>query len=261
MPIRRWLRDRLRPGFSPPTARVRARPRPVLSDRPLADAGLASWDSKLLAGLECREVHPGLVEVDLLTPEGATRVRTELQSARRWCVQTGCVPPPPNSMHEAGAEAHLLGLEAWAQGLALEVLAPLSHRLLPTHAPAPPPEVHAFSVDYGPMGDTDLAQHVDDSQVTVNLWLGGDAEGSAVVFEGVRCLMHLDVPLRASEVFAWRGRPGVALIHAGLHRHRTEAVGSGQRDSLIFWLQDPAVRSARFEDASDGRCPSWCGCG
>ncbi|HCH61554.1 MAG TPA: hypothetical protein DFR83_02035 [Deltaproteobacteria bacterium] len=234
-------------------------PLPVLSDRPLADAGLRTFDRSLLASLEHQEVHPGLFEVDLLTPAAAARVRAELQAARDWCIQTGCVPPPPNSMHEAGADTHLLGLDQWASGLASDVLAELAHRLLPDHAPQPPPDVHAFSVDYGPSGDTDLAQHVDDAQVTVNLWLGGDAADSAVVFEGVRCLMHLDIPLHRTEEFAWRGRPGVALVHAGLHRHRTRAVGAGQRDSLIFWLQDPVVRAARFEDAQQAQCPDWCG--
>lgn len=213
----------------------------------------------MLGALEHREVHPGLFEVDLLTPIAAARVRAELEAARAWCIQTGCVPPPPNSMHEAGAELQLLGLETWAHGLFTDVLAELAHRLLPAHAPTPPPQLHAFSVDYGPSGDTDLAQHVDDAQVTVNLWLGGDAADSSVIFEGLRCLMHLDAPPTDEECFAWRGRPGVALVHAGLHRHRTRPVGPGQRDSLIFWLQDPVVREARFDEANHGRCPPWCG--
>lgn len=259
MPLRRWLKDRLRPSPPPSTHRARPVPVPTLSERPLSDAGLARWDASMLASLSHREVHPGLFEVELLTPSAAARVRAELQAARDWCVQTGCVPPPPNSMHEAGAETHLLGLDAWAKGLSSSVLADLAHRLLPQHAPTPPPAVHAFSVDYGPTGDTDLAQHVDDAQVTVNLWLGGDATDSAVVFEGLRCIMHLDVPIGSAEPFAWRGRPGVALVHAGLHRHRTRAVGTGQRDSLIFWLQDPEVRAARFDEAHRGVCPEWCG--
>jgi hypothetical protein len=257
MPLRRWLKDRLRPAPSHPPPPHR--PPPTLDRRSLAHPALAAWNRDLLGSLAHREVHPGLFEVDLLTAEGASLLRQELQAARDWCARTGCVPPPPNSMHEAGAELHLLGLEPFARGLALDVLAPLAHDLLPVHAPSPPPDLHAFSVDYGPLGDTDLAQHVDDAQVTVNLWLGGDATDSAVVFEGVRCLVHLDVAPRPEEVFAWRGRPGAALVHAGLHRHRTRAVGQGQRDSLIFWLQDPSVRAARFADADHGWCPEWCG--
>lgn len=257
MPLRRWLRSRLRPPPSPPAA-VR-RPPPVLSARPLSNPRLARLDPATLAHGTATEVHPGLFEVPLLTPEAAAELLAELSHARQWCLSSGVLPPPPNSMHAAGVELHRVHLDAWAQDLHQQVLADLAHRLFPDHAPRPPPDLHSFSVDYGPTGDTDLAQHVDDAQVTVNLWLGGDATGSAVVFEGVRCLMHLDVDPRPDEVFAWRGRPGTALVHAGLHRHRTEPVGQGQRDALIFWLQDPAVRQARFDDADHSRCPDWCG--
>ena len=152
-----------------------------------------------------------------------------------------------------------IGLSGWVEPLHHEVLAPLATRIFPDTSPTPPPNVHAFSVEYGRSADRDLAQHVDDSQVTVNLWLGGEAEGSAVVFEGHRCLNHLDVPPRAEEIFRWVGVPGEALIHRGLHRHRTTPIHSGKRQSIIFWLQDPQVRKATFESAQRNACDPHCG--
>jgi len=152
-----------------------------------------------------------------------------------------------------------LGILPWAEALHTETLAPLAFKIFPDVVNRPPPKLHAFSVDYGPGGDRDLAQHVDDSQVTVNLWLGGAAEGTEVVFEGHRCLNHLDVRMRDEEAFRWQGRPGEALIHRGLHRHRTEPVQQGRRESLIFWLQDPDAREAMFARASDGECEPYCG--
>jgi hypothetical protein len=224
------------------------------------DAGLATFSADMLCAPSAPvQVFPGLFSVPLLTDATVQRLQAELQAAQDWCAREGVAPPPPNSMHEAGMMLELLGLVPWAGALVRDRLAPLAATLFPDHTQGPPPTLHAFSVDYGPMGDRRLAQHVDDAAVTANLWLGGDAEGSAVVFEGLRCLSHLDVAPRMEEIFAWKGQPGEVLLHAGLHRHRTEAVGQGQRSSLIFWMQDPSVRARIFDDAEHGRCPPWCG--
>lgn len=258
MPLRSWLRRRRARGGVVP--RPRPGPPPELRSRPLQDAELSAFSRNMLAPpRDPVEVAPGLFTVPLLTAQTVERLRAELAAAAAWCARSGVEPPPPNSMHRAGLMVELLGLDGWARGLAAARLAPLAARLFPDHTAGPPPEVHAFSVDYGPAGDRQLAQHVDDAAVTANLWLGGDATGSAVVFEGVRCLAHLDVDPLPHEVFEWRGEPGEVLLHAGLHRHRTAPVGRGARASLIFWLQDPAVRARVFAAADGGECPPWCG--
>lgn len=258
MPLRSWLRRRR--DRAAPTPLVRPSPPPELGSRPLQDGVLQAFSDEMLAPPSAPvERAPGLYTLPLLTAETVARLRAELDAAAAWCARHGVEPPPPNSMHRAGLMMEQLGLQAWAQGLAQARLAPLAAELFPAHTSGPPAGVHAFSVDYGPMGDRQLAQHVDDAAVTANLWLGGDAEGSAVVFEGVRCLAHLDAEPRPDEVFAWKGEPGEVLLHAGLHRHRTLPVGRGSRASLIFWLQDPEVRQRVFADADAGRCPDWCG--
>jgi hypothetical protein len=203
------------------------------------------------------EVHPGLFRVQLFTPEAASCLRSALLGARDWHLERGQWLLPPNSMHQAGFKTEDVGLTTWVDSLVESVLSELAQRLFPQAMPAAPTGVHSFLVDYGAGVDRDLSQHVDDSQVTVNLWLGGECEGSEVRFEGTRCVRHLDLRFGPEELFAWRGRPGEALVHLGLHRHRTLPILSGERQSLIFWLQHSEVRQ-RWLQAKGTDCPSPC---
>ena len=203
------------------------------------------------------EEHCGLFRVQLLEPEAASILRSSLLRARDWHRERGRWLPPPNSMHRAGFKTEDVGLTPWVESLVESVLSELAQRLFPQAMPAAPTGVHSFLVDYGDGVDRDLSQHVDDSQVTVNLWLGGECEGSEVRFEGTRCVRHLDLRFGPEELFAWRGRPGEALVHLGLHRHRTLPILSGERQSLIFWLQHSEVRQ-RWLQAKGTDCPSPC---
>jgi hypothetical protein len=203
------------------------------------------------------EVHPGLFRVQLLQPETIGSLRSVLVEARDWHRQRGQRLSPPNSMHQAGFKVEDVGLDAWVDWFVERVLSDIAQELFPEAMLSPPTGVHAFLVDYGDGADRDLSQHVDDSQVTVNLWLGGDSEGAEVRFEGLRCVRHLDLSLVAEDLFAWRGRPGEALIHLGLHRHRTLPILSGERQSLIFWLQHSEVRQ-RWLHPQGQDCASPC---
>jgi hypothetical protein len=205
------------------------------------------------------EVHPGLFRLRLFTPEAAASLRSALLRARDWHLERGQWLLPPNSMHQAGFKTEDVGLSNWVESLVDSVLSELAQRLFPQAMPAAPTGVHSFLVDYGDGVDRDLSQHVDDSQVTVNLWLGGDCDGSEVRFEGQRCVRHLDLRAQTEEFFTWRGQPGEALVHLGLHRHRTLPILAGERQSLIFWLQHKEVRE-RWLHPQDQDCPSPCPC-
>ena len=203
------------------------------------------------------EEHPGLFRVQLLEPEAAGVLRAALLRARDWHRNSGQWLLPPNSMHQAGFKTEDVGLTPWVESFVESALAGLAQQLFPQAMPSDPTGVHSFLVDYGDGVDRDLSQHVDDSQVTVNLWLGGESEGSEVRFEGARCVRHLDLRVDSDELFAWRGRPGEALVHLGLHRHRTLPILSGERQSLIFWLQHSEVRQ-RWLQPQEKDCPSPC---
>jgi hypothetical protein len=95
--------------------------------------------------------------------------------------------------------------------------------------------VHGFLVEYGAHRDRDLAYHVDDSEITLNLCLDGDFVGSEVVFAGLRCLEHRQSPIDPSERLAVDHEPGVALLHAGALRHWVEPIQAGTRSNLILW--------------------------
>ena len=200
------------------------------------------------------EVHPGLFEVQLITPAAAEHIRASAEAVKERSSELRRHLTPPNSMHYAGFRTQEVGWDASLMSLLGDRMAELACELFPEAMPGAPTGCHSFLVDYGPEADRDLSLHVDDSQVTFNLWLGGDAEGTEVRFEGMRCVRHLQSGVDSGEAFGWIGRPGRALVHRGLHRHRTLPVYSGERQSLIFWLTHEPVRE-RWLGGESSFCP------
>ena len=167
----------------------------------LGDEVLLRLRSDSVCGPNIEEVHPGLFRVQLLQPETMASLRSVLVEARDWHRQRGQRLSPPNSMHQAGFKVEDVGLDAWVDSFVERVLSDIAQELFPEAMLSPPTGVHGFLVDYGDGADRDLSQHVDDSQVTVNLWLGGDSEGAEVRFEGLRCVRHLDLsPATSAEL-------------------------------------------------------------
>ena len=115
---------------------------------------------------------------------------------------------------------------------------------------------HEAVVEYGLAGDQDLGFHVDDSEVTVNLCLRNTAVGSELYFQGRRCANHRQDPVRPGEEVVVGHQPGVALIHAGSHRHGVYGISQGARRNLILWSSSSAYRAVTgFWDSADW-CPS-----
>lgn len=116
--------------------------------------------------------------------------------------------------------------------------------------------VRSFVVRYDESAGRDLALHYDESDVTLNLCLGGSFRGGALSFRGLRdpaCAALLDEPAMASgeggaasvdglPEDSWERSlelahaPGVAYIHLGDHFH--EALHTtGTRYNLIMWCR------------------------
>jgi hypothetical protein len=112
---------------------------------------------------------------------------------------------------------------------------------------------HAFLAEYSRGGDEELGFHVDDSAVTLNLCLGTDFSGSELYFEGLRCDQHRQTWAGPDESFEYEHEPGVAILHAGRHRHGVLPLRRGARRNLILWCQSSEAKAAAAS------CQPWCG--
>ena len=239
-------------------------PPPTMADWLSSAPDLKDWTHGIThprfdpgAELGGRAIGPHLTEFDdLLHPGFLELLLREIDAFTAWRDEVGAQIEPPNSMHEGGFVLEPLGLAAAMDAIAREVLTPLAGRLFPAHAFGPLTEAHAFIAEYGGYGDQDLGFHVDDSEVTLTLCLGGDFIGSDIYFSGVRCADHRqDVEIKAERT-VYSPSPGKGLVHLGAHRHGVLPIESGERRSLIVWARDPSLNEERA--FGTGRCPSWC---
>ena len=244
--------------------------RPVPEDYVLKDQGLQSieavdwapaWRSGTSATDEppMKAVHPDVWVGPVLSPEWCERLLVEAETYRQWTQKYGSVWSIPNSMHHRGILLSELGLEGLFELWMRSQLQPWAERNLGSHLAGPLTEYHAYLVEYSPESQSDLGFHVDDSQVTLNLCLGREFEGSELYFEGPRCALHVDSPSRSGEPFEWRHRPGIAVLHAGKNRHGVRPIWKGRRWSLIVWFRDGTGRARWDADWEAERCPDWCG--
>ena len=229
---------------------------PLPDEALILDAGfVASMESQEATKAWWREVHPGVYAARVLS-EGSRQALCEAISA--YEAQASGEDARTNSMHKRGLVSEALGLDDALDQLVSDWLAPVAHALFGPHIEGRVCEHHSYVVRYGPGFDADLAFHVDDAEVTLNLCLERSGEGSELVFEGVRCGMHVDDEARDSERFVWRHEPGVALMHAGKNRHRVSPIQAGLRRNLIIWMRDGGGVARWEEGWARGRCPPWC---
>jgi len=192
---------------------------------------------------------PGVLRTPLLTPAACARILREADARL-----ADADARPPNSMHEAGAMLESLGMERLVDELLAGPLGALVADEFPEFGGRSIDHHHSYLVDYGRDGDGDLGFHVDDSEVTLNLCLGGSFSGAELVMMGLRCERHRQDAVRPGEELEIEHEVGVCVLHAGRHRHRVDPILRGRRRNLIAWLRSRAVRS----DPPEG-CPPWCG--
>ena len=203
-------------------------------------------------------VAPDLFALRILSVETCTSLLAELDAFEDWAARHGVEPERPNSMNYSGVILADIGLQGSMTWLRDAVLAPLGEALLPGFCPEGFDDHHAFAVAYGDGRDRDLGFHADDSELTLNLCLGDSFAGGDLYFEGRRCLLHRQHPTLPQDRVLWTHRPGVALVHAGAHRHGAMPIRSGRRSNLIVWARSSAVRAGQEELAEAGGCPDWC---
>ncbi len=248
------LRQHLRRARLPATPAEPWRPRHPALQRSWLDAAHPALRDALQAGdptAVVDEVHPGVFTFPAWHPEACAQLDGEL----RALAGRGAEGEPPNTMHRYGAVLDSLGDADAAHAWMTAVIAPLAAALFPEVGGAELTDHHAFAVAYGPGADRELGFHVDESEVTFNLCLSAEGQGGDLYFAGRRCMAHSQDGARAGEHFTWRHQPGVAVLHAGAHRHGVYPMASGRRRGLIVWCRSPSHRASR----DPWECAPWCG--
>ena len=206
-----------------------------------------------------RELHPGLFALRILRPEACARLLQQIDVARERELERGGQISIPNSMHQHGALLGELGFESLLVDLRTRWIRPIAAHVLPQFNGATLNAHHGYLVEYARDKDERLGFHVDDSDITFNLCLSSDsAEGAELTMLGLRCDQHRQTDVLPGERYEYRHEPGVAVLHAGRHRHRVEELRSGARRNLILWCRDAAPFAVSPDELA---CQPWCAWG
>ena len=197
-------------------------------------------------------IGPDLYRLPVFTPEALTQFDAEIKQLLNWIKINNVQMQVPNSMNEYGLILSHIGFQRQMNLLLATTIVPLATELFPEVGGASLDAQHAFVVDYGIAGDSDLGFHVDNSEVTLNLCLGGHFRGSNLYFQGRRCPEHRQTPHQTTEHIEVEHQVGMAILHAGAHRHGVYPIEQGERRSLIMWCSSETYR------AQTTTCPDWC---
>ena len=166
------------------------------------------------------DVHPSIFVVALCSPAQCAALLRRVDRQRDG--------EAPNSMNKYGV---VLGgeLKPLLARLVAHHIAPIAADEYPELQPLKK-HPYAFVVDYDVKKQRSLAAHFDSSDVTLNLCLGGEFRGGAVVFyKGNK------------PEFEYQHDVGYAVVHRGSHIHRAKPITRGTRSNLILWCSARAA--------------------
>jgi predicted 2-oxoglutarate/Fe(II)-dependent dioxygenase YbiX len=83
----------------------------------------------------------------------------------------------------------------------------------------------------------DLSEHVDDSEVTLNVCLGKEFQGGSLYFKGIK-----GTESEYKENIEYNHKVGKAVLHVGKHIHGANKIESGERVNLIIWCRASSMR-------------------
>jgi len=217
-------------------------PDAVLHDvvQPQLHSALASGDLAVLRSL-ARHEFEDVYSVPLLRPRACERLRDEAEARRAWCRARGLQSPGlllgarwyPRSMDRR--------YDAFFERLLRGALRPLDAALYGEAAPLA--HHHDYCICYEEGADRALKPHTDDSDLTVNVFLGSSGaphEGAELLLlapteEDTRCgTPRLDRFAGASRRYRHE-EVGRAVLHPGDRWHAVQPLQSGCRWNFLMW--------------------------
>ncbi|CAE7737320.1 ogfod2 [Symbiodinium pilosum] len=191
-----------------------------------------------IAGLKSagllQELRPGIWTFPVFTRAFCDALESELSHFRA----SGLPRSAPNTMNRHGIIMSELGFEELLDPLVFEYVNVLASRLLPAFTEFLD-SYRGFTVLYEAVqdGDKGLDMHYDNSEVTLNVNVGGTWEGGHVEYYGLATSREDSPPFEVAL------RKGHGVFHAGLELHKALPIISGTRHNLILWCRSSGIRN------------------
>jgi len=183
------------------------------------------------------ELSPGIFSLSLFTAEFCSELSAEVKRCETSGEEKGIDMSRPNSMNKGGATMSELGYAPLMDSLQDCVFQHLASALFPVVG-SELTRHHSFVVQYSRAEDRrGLDMHTDDSDITFNVCLGREFEGSSLQFCGM-----LGSPRHRRESLRYHHEVGRCVVHLGMHRHGADAIESGERINLISWNRNKSWR-------------------
>ena len=163
-----------------------------------------------------------------------------------------------NSIHKNAITTDTLGISEYVQDCVNSIWVNTIEALFSKEQNLYYDTIYSYIVRYGANMDTSLGFHVDDSLITINLCLNDDFEGSDLIFQGIRCPIHIDSPCVDNEKVHIKHQKGLAVLHHGKNRHYIEPIERGERYNLIVWCQNQEERKKWFYSQQNDECINFC---
>ncbi|KAL0699895.1 hypothetical protein Bca4012_056017 [Brassica carinata] len=202
------------------------------------------------------QAAPGIYTFEMLQPKFCEMLLEEVLHMEIWAHDSNLLLRRPSTLNIFGVALDDFGFENMLQKLLEDFISPISQVLFPEVCGSGLDSHHGYVVEYGEYIETDVAYHVDDSEVTLNVCLGKQFSGGELYFRGVRCVNHMDSPTGEEEHYDYPHVPGQAVLHHGSHRHGAKAITNGIRANLIMWCRSSTFRATM---SSRKEFPRWCG--
>ncbi|CAE7225894.1 CP2 [Symbiodinium sp. CCMP2592] len=227
---------------------------PCLNHELLAALSLKSEQRHSILRNLCEEIAEGVFAFQMV-PEAdvmslSTKLLEEIDGVEEWAKQSDWELRRPNSMNRYGVVLEDLGLGAFAAALATGLASPLAAALYPERRFGVFNDIHAFTVRYRGGEDRFLETHVDSSEVTLNICLGGDFRGGGVYFHGLDTQEGPSDPMTSPHpsdctrcAVTHEHRVGTAIIHLGNHIHGAHSIEDGSRTNLILWCRSSPAKN------------------
>ncbi|KAF8109954.1 hypothetical protein N665_0089s0072 [Sinapis alba] len=208
------------------------------------------------------QAAPGIYTFEMLQPKFCELLLEEILTfaqvlhMEKWAHDSNSLIRKPTTLNFFGVVLEDFGFESMLQKLLEDFISPISQVLFPEVCGSGLDSHHGYVIEYGEYIESDVAYHVDDSEVTLNVCLGKQFSGGELYFRGVRCPNHMESQIGEEEYCEYSHVPGQAILHRGSHRHGAKGITNGIRANLIMWCRSSTFRATK---SSRKDFPRWCG--